>query len=64
MELTRNAEVGEGGRIDIVVPELEPGQRVELHIVTVPSVRKRRKLGHLKGLIHMSDDFDAPLSVV
>lgn len=60
MELTRTVEVGRGGHIDLVVPELE-GQRVEIRIVPEAAPHHERRFGILKGRGRMRDDFDAPL---
>lgn len=56
MELTRRVEVGEGGRIDFVAPELQQGETVEVR-VTKPSKGKREPNRALKGLKRMADDF-------
>ena len=65
----QTSTVGEGGRVEVVVPELRPGESVSVVVernasfspdaVKPPS--GKRKLGMLKGKIWMADDFDEPL---
>jgi hypothetical protein len=59
--------VRNGGRVEVVVPELAEGEVVKVGISSAepvnatPPARARRPLGLLKGKIHMSDAFDQPL---
>lgn len=60
--------VGEDGRIEIIVPELKPGDKVKISVEresdaegTPQATAGKREMGFLKGKIWMADDFDAPL---
>jgi uncharacterized protein DUF2281 len=65
----QTSTVGEGGRVEVVVPELRAGESVSVVVERNESVFAhadksppgKRKLGLLKGKIWMSDDFDEPL---
>ena len=62
VELTKSIEVGSGGKIELVFPELQQGQQVEVHVVTnVPSGPRPAVFGRLKGLVIIHDKFDDPL---
>lgn len=62
MELTRSIEVGSGGRIELVFPELQQGQRVEVHVLITEAVLlPHAGFGSHKGLIRIKDNFDDPL---
>jgi hypothetical protein len=67
MTWKQTSTVGEGGRIELVVPDLQPGETVEVQVErkhalpgAAPSDGKR-EMGFLRGQIWMADDFDAPL---
>jgi hypothetical protein len=64
----QTSTVGEGGRVEVVVPELRLGESVIVLVeqnagssseATIPA--GKRKMGFFKGKIWMADDFDAPL---
>lgn len=61
-EWKQQSTVGAGGRIEVTVPELKPGAIVEVAVRAVDETREaERRIGLLRGKIHLSDDFDAPL---
>ncbi|MFZ4507245.1 MAG: DUF2281 domain-containing protein [Fimbriimonas sp.] len=60
-ETTRSETVGSDGMIHIAVPELTPGQVVEVILRDTPPRKKFREAGRLAGKIVIADDFDAPL---
>ena len=59
--------VGEGGRVEVVVPDLQPGESVEVQVQRQTAGQSSapangtRERGFLRGKIWMADDFDAPL---
>ena len=66
MQWTKTAKVGVGGRVEVTVPELSAGDEVQVTIECngkdqSPTTGKRPGYGAEKGLITMSEDFDAPL---
>ena len=62
VELTKCVEVGTGGKIELTFPELQPGQKVDVHVLFESASEKIRPVfGRLKGLIKIHDDFDDPL---
>lgn len=59
-ESIRSETVGSDGVLHIAVPDLAPGQVVEV-ILREPRAERYRQAGRLKGKIHVAEDFDAPL---
>lgn len=65
----QTSTVGAGGRVEVIVPELRPGETVRVLVersnetenASIPSSAGKREMGFLKGKIWMADDFDAPL---
>lgn len=62
-EKTRFETVGSDGILRIAVPDLTPGQVVEVTLRDAPQ-RKYRHAGRLEARIHTADDFNAPLPVM
>jgi hypothetical protein len=64
-EFRRRTKVKPGGFVEVSVPELSDGESVEVVIRrengTTPN-GKRLGFGSARGLIKISDDFDAPLA--
>ena len=66
-EWKQTRTVGDGGRIEIVVPELHGGEVVEVLVrrpaETPPRLpdASQRPLGMLKGRIRLKENFDEPL---
>jgi hypothetical protein len=64
-EWKQTRTVGEGGRIVVVVPELQGGEVVEVLVRRPPSpiqpARGERPIGLLKGQILIKAGFDEPL---
>ncbi len=62
MEVTRSIEVGTGGKIELIFPELAPGQTVQVSVVTeAPQPRQKSVFGRLKGKVKICDNFDDPI---
>lgn len=59
-ETTRSETVGTDGILHIAVPELIPGQVVEVVLRESPP-KKYRHAGRLEGKFQIADDFNAPL---
>jgi hypothetical protein len=62
-EWKQTSTVQEHGKVEVSIPELQPGQAVEVSIRfddQVPA-RSERPLGLLKGKIQMTPNFDEPL---
>ena len=55
--------VGDGGKIELLLPELRPGETVDVSVERSAPRPKggKRPMGVLKGKVHMADDFDEPL---
>jgi hypothetical protein len=61
-EWKQSSTVGEGGRVQVVIPELHPGEVVEVAVRYESSPRPaERPLGLLAGRIRVMPDFDEPL---
>ena len=60
-ETIRSEVVGSDGMLHIAVPELTPGQVVEVVLRDNPPKKKYREAGGMEGRIVIADDFDAPL---
>ena len=46
VELTKSVEVGRGGRVELVVPELPEGSHVDVHVSSPASeIRKPARFG-------------------
>ena len=59
-EITRTETVGGDRMVHIAVPELAPGQVVQV-IVRDEMPKRYRTAGGLEGKITIADDFDDPL---
>jgi hypothetical protein len=61
---TQLSTVREGGRVEIVVPDLNAGDLVEVRVEQKQSnqMSRTRPMGFLNGRIEISDDFDEPLT--
>ena len=61
-EWKQSSTVGEGGRVQVVIPELSPGDVVEVAVRRGSTARpSARPLGLLKGKVTVMPDFDEPL---
>jgi hypothetical protein len=61
-EWKQNSTVGEGGRVQVVIPELSPGDVVEVAVRRESAISTaERPLGLLKGKVTLMPDFDEPL---
>jgi hypothetical protein len=60
VEIKRTETVGRDGMVHIAIPELAPGQLVQIVVREEPA-KKYRRAGGLEGKITIADDFDAPL---
>ena len=64
LTLTR-VVAGDGGKIELVVPELTPGETVEVFVWRSREPTERptveRPMGFLKDKVAISADFDEPL---
>ena len=60
---TRTQVVGDGGKIELVLPELRAGETVQVSVRRdEPAGRPTsRPMGFLKGKVRMAADFDEPL---
>lgn len=54
------ATVQKGGRIEVMLPDFEPGEHVRVTVEREPQ-RRPFTFGLAKGKIIMREDFDAPL---
>jgi hypothetical protein len=59
-ESIRSETVGSDGILHIAVPDLTPGQVVEV-ILREPAPERYRQVGRLRGKIQIANEFDAPL---
>jgi hypothetical protein len=61
MHQVLDVEVKEGGKIEIVLPDLRLGEVVRVTIDSPPTVVRERPFGLLRGKIRIHDNFDDPL---
>lgn len=61
MELRQTVTVGEGGRVELTLPQAAPGEVIDLTVFFERGAPRPRRAGSLRRKVHVGPEFDEPI---